>query len=198
MNEQSDEDLAVLAARINRNYALGEKAERQGLPYYLRVGEDLLEAKEKVEHGQWGAWVEENFPFSGQRARQLMKLARAAKTLVTSDLEALVDAWRRIQGNDPPDDELEDGPEEVKTDPPTQPPPEKLPEEKTKRKKARRPEQAPPDNGQPIPIRTYWIPSAAAVRYMEWLKKRHEGADEKKIIEEALREKCEEEGMPVG
>jgi hypothetical protein len=179
MIERSDEDLAALAANIKRNYALGEKARREGLEYYLQVGRDLLKVKALLGHGKWGAWLQEDAPFSDRRARQLIRLA---KSVVTTDLEALEEEWRRIQGNDPPEDD------DAEPKPPKDQPPKQKP---------RRPEQAPDDDGPPIPIRPVWVPTAAAVRYMEWLKPRHEDADDVAIVEEALKEKAEREGMPL-
>jgi hypothetical protein len=88
------EDLAALAAQINRCHNVGMEYVESGLEFYHEAGVALLKAKERCGHGKWLAWVKANLKFTGRRAQQYMKLAKCE---VTSDLE---DAWRRIQGNE--------------------------------------------------------------------------------------------------
>jgi len=63
----------VVAAEIN--YIKGE-ASRTLLIYAIEVGKRLEEAKELVNHGEWGAWLSEKVDYSQSKAEELMKLYR--------------------------------------------------------------------------------------------------------------------------
>jgi hypothetical protein len=89
------EDLATLAAAINRAHAEGERLTHKGLEHFHRAGEALLQAKAQCGHGKWLKWLKENIRFSERQAQNYMRLAKSA---VTADLE---DEWRKIQGNAP-------------------------------------------------------------------------------------------------
>ena len=39
------------------------------------IGQDLIEAKSKMEHGLWGTWLEERVNFSQSTAENYMKIA---------------------------------------------------------------------------------------------------------------------------
>lgn len=41
----------------------------------IEIGKRLISAKEQLEHGEWGAWLENNFEFSQEHARRFMKVA---------------------------------------------------------------------------------------------------------------------------
>lgn len=41
----------------------------------IENGRDLMEVKERLEHGQFQKWIEANFPWSVKTARQMMKAA---------------------------------------------------------------------------------------------------------------------------
>jgi Protein of unknown function (DUF3102) len=53
-----------------------EQGDRAGMQYYADAGDKLLEAKDQVAHGYWGAWVSKNFHLSSLTAQRYMRLAR--------------------------------------------------------------------------------------------------------------------------
>lgn len=53
-----------------------EHGDRAGMEYYADAGDKLLEAKEQVAFGYWGAWVSKHFHLSDRTARVYMRLAR--------------------------------------------------------------------------------------------------------------------------
>ena len=66
--------LKVLVPMIKEELQAGEQA---GLQHYRRAGEMLIEAKEQVEMGHWGDWLEDHFHLTANTARVYMRLARA-------------------------------------------------------------------------------------------------------------------------
>jgi hypothetical protein len=68
--------LQDLAGEINRAHAHFRKVFKATFRTAIQVGELLIEAKGKVKHGEWLAWVEKNCEFSERTARTYMQLAR--------------------------------------------------------------------------------------------------------------------------
>jgi hypothetical protein len=68
--------LEDLARDINEAHAQVDGAVLTALEHACRVGQKLLEAKEKVGHGNWGKWISENLEFTERTAQQYMKVAR--------------------------------------------------------------------------------------------------------------------------
>ena len=66
-----------IAAEIN---AIRRRAARQLLEDSVEVGRLLVEAKNTVQHGEWGGWLEENFQYSSTEANNLMRLYEAYGT----------------------------------------------------------------------------------------------------------------------
>jgi hypothetical protein len=91
------EDLATLAAAINRCHAEGERLTHRGLEHYRKAGEALLKAKAQCGHGKWLKWVEKNLTCTDRQARRYMALA---KSDTVSDLES---RWRIITGRESAD-----------------------------------------------------------------------------------------------
>jgi len=56
-----------------------KQAEEAGLPHKQAAGLKLLEAKEQMRHGEWGAWLERNFSLSRMTANRYMEFAEAMK-----------------------------------------------------------------------------------------------------------------------
>jgi hypothetical protein len=96
------DDLATLAAAINRAHAEGERLTHRGLEHFHAAGEALLKAKAQCGHGKWLKWLKDNIQFSGRQARNYMQLAKLA---VTANLG---DEWRKILGNAPTEDATDD------------------------------------------------------------------------------------------
>jgi hypothetical protein len=88
--------LKVLVPLIKDELEAGDAA---GVEHYRRAGEMLLEAKEQVEHGEWGAWVERNFHLSRRTASDYMKLAERqnGRRLPFSSIEEAVHPNRNNQ-----------------------------------------------------------------------------------------------------
>lgn len=74
-------DLSTLADEINAEHRSCDEALREGLRHALRAGELLIEAKSRVQHGEWGRWLEENFEGSSRTAQGYMKVAREIPNL---------------------------------------------------------------------------------------------------------------------
>jgi ParB family chromosome partitioning protein len=69
------EPLEALAAEINAEHERCERVLKAGLKHAVKVGLLLLEAKDQIPHGDWGAWVEENVQFSRRTAQAYMRVA---------------------------------------------------------------------------------------------------------------------------
>ncbi len=54
-----DSPLPELAAQINTAHLECEQALKAGLAHALKVGQLLLEAKRRVEHGHWLPWLKD-------------------------------------------------------------------------------------------------------------------------------------------
>jgi len=83
------EEVLQLHAEIGESFRMSvEKA--------IRIGELLTSIKQRIGHGQWGSWVEENLPFSQRSAERYMALtAVQIKIDSVSDL-SLFDAYRLL------------------------------------------------------------------------------------------------------
>ncbi|MEZ2406939.1 DUF3102 domain-containing protein [Bosea sp. RCC_152_1] len=57
----------------------------------IKIGNDLIEAKSILKHGEFGPWLKENFNWSESSAHKFMKLAElAAKSVKITDLKPSV------------------------------------------------------------------------------------------------------------
>src|SRR5215472_16353364 len=70
-------DLDDLAARIFCEHQAATGAFKQCLEHAVRCGELLIEAKGKVGHGGWLAWLRDNCQVKERAAQNYMALARA-------------------------------------------------------------------------------------------------------------------------
>jgi N6-adenosine-specific RNA methylase IME4 len=78
--------LSSLASEINRECDLAERAWSSALEHALRAGELLNEAKARVRHGTWTAWLRKNFERSPRLAQSYMQLARQPDAQRSADL----------------------------------------------------------------------------------------------------------------
>lgn len=76
-DERVARPLRVLVPLIKSEIERGDAA---GIEHYRRAGEMLIEAKEQVDRGDWGSWLERNFNRGERTAQYYMKLAASAKT----------------------------------------------------------------------------------------------------------------------
>ena len=70
---------ARLAREVSRHHAACREADRAALGHALRAGELLIQAKAELQHGEWGAWVEERCGFAMRTAQLYMQLWRYAQ-----------------------------------------------------------------------------------------------------------------------
>jgi exonuclease VII small subunit len=63
----------IIAVEIR---TLSSQFKQQALSYAIEIGRRLCEAKDLVNHGEWGTWIEEKTEFSHQTANNLMKVFR--------------------------------------------------------------------------------------------------------------------------
>ena len=69
--------LAVLAGEINFIKEQAREAIQQmAFRSAVEIGRRLVEAKEQVAHGEWGAWLEENVQYSQDTATRFMNIYR--------------------------------------------------------------------------------------------------------------------------
>jgi len=80
-------DLALpdLAVAMNEHHHAAEKAANASLQHAVAAGRLLVEAKAKVEHGEFGAWVKANFTGSYPTARLYMQVANRWHELEQND-----------------------------------------------------------------------------------------------------------------
>src|SRR5262245_29321870 len=71
-----ERDLPELARRINEEHRAAGQALRAGLTHARNAGELLLEAKEKVRHGEWLPWLRDNCEVAERTAQTYMQVAR--------------------------------------------------------------------------------------------------------------------------
>jgi protein gp37 len=107
------DEMATLAAEINRHHEAGEASRRRGLEHFLSAGKALLRAKARCPHGQWGAWVKKHLRFHERTAHRYIAIAKSDKL---SDLEG---EWHKIQGRAAESDSEDGSPDAaVAPDPP--------------------------------------------------------------------------------
>jgi hypothetical protein len=70
-----EKSLGTLADRINVKHRACETAANAALEHAMSAGDLLSEAKTKLPHGEFGAWIEENFAGSARTARAYMRVA---------------------------------------------------------------------------------------------------------------------------
>ena len=81
------EELSQLATKAKQAHAIVVNSTRIVLQHAMTAGDALKEAKSKVGHGKWLAWLEENCPdISNRTAERYMKLAEGQAKL-----------WKKLQ-----------------------------------------------------------------------------------------------------
>lgn len=75
-SKKVESTLEHLAAQINKEHNASVKAASSTVEHARRAGELLIEAKDRVEHGQWLPWLKDNFPFTTVTAQNYMRIAR--------------------------------------------------------------------------------------------------------------------------
>src|SRR6516225_4353068 len=84
------EELSQLAAKARQAHGIVANSTKVVLQHAITAGNALNEAKSKVGHGKWLAWLEENCPdISNRTAERYMKLAEGQAKL-----------WKKLQDTD--------------------------------------------------------------------------------------------------
>ena len=80
-----------------------QNAIRTSAEFIIQIGKDLIEIKERLIHGNFELFVEDNFEFSASSARRFMQVAqRFDKTLIVSDLISPSSLYALVGPNCPP------------------------------------------------------------------------------------------------
>jgi len=84
------EELSQLAAKARQAHGIVANSTKVVLQHAITAGNALNEAKSKVGHGKWLAWLEENCPdISNRTAERYMKLAEGQAKL-----------WKKLEEKD--------------------------------------------------------------------------------------------------
>lgn len=83
--------LPELATKINTTVRAAEDKARSALSLALEAGRLLNDAKSRVEHGAWDAWLAENCEMAPRTARSYMRLARAYPELPEPERQRVAD-----------------------------------------------------------------------------------------------------------
>jgi hypothetical protein len=76
--------LAVLAVEIREEVAAADRDFQSAVDHAIAAGEKLIEAKALVRRGEWGPWLDANFPGGEHTARNYMRLARNRERVLGS------------------------------------------------------------------------------------------------------------------
>lgn len=91
-------DLMIRGEAINDAHRHARKFAESAIDYAIRCGQLLLEAKDKVKHGEWQQWVSGSCDFNGRQARRYMQAAKRSSTSELTGDEKLR-LGREIWGN---------------------------------------------------------------------------------------------------
>ncbi len=64
-------DINIVTTEIK---TLQASAQRMALEYAIEIGRRLIEAKEMLQHGEWGSWLKDEVGFSQRTANNYMQL----------------------------------------------------------------------------------------------------------------------------
>jgi putative DNA primase/helicase len=84
-------DLSTLAEGIRQAHLRCRDALQQGLAHALEAGRLLLQAKERVRHGEWLAWLDEHCELSERLAQKYMQVAREVPRLEEANTPRVAD-----------------------------------------------------------------------------------------------------------
>lgn len=86
-----EKNLEALAEQINVEHRACDAALRSGLRHAVNAGGLLAEAKERVNHGEWGSWLADNFEGSTRTAQAYMKVSREVPNLDAAKAQRVAD-----------------------------------------------------------------------------------------------------------
>jgi hypothetical protein len=122
MNDTNKSSDLLLAKSLNSsvreiNKLHGEilDAAKMSLTKAIKIGEILTGIKNKIEHGQWLPWIQNNFAFTDRTARNYMRCFDARDRLKLENVSDLSDAYTLLTQakleSSPADDESAPVPE---------------------------------------------------------------------------------------
>jgi hypothetical protein len=85
MDPSLSNSLVELAARIRAEHASAEGTVKRGVEHAIAAGDLLIEAKSKLQDGQWLTWLNEHCEISDRTARRYMRVARNKMQLATKN-----------------------------------------------------------------------------------------------------------------
>lgn len=109
--------LDQLAQQIKEALQHAERKIHATLEDTRRAGELLIKAKEEVEHGEWGLWLEKHFALSESSAGLYMKLAREWDKIPNVGNLSLREAAKLLYAPDKKPSAGEDGAQESEPPP---------------------------------------------------------------------------------
>jgi hypothetical protein len=83
--------LSGVAKKIGKAHAACEGAMKDGLQHALEAGRLLLDAKSKVKHGDFAAWVEKSCGITSRLSQRYMQIAREYPKLETANASRVAD-----------------------------------------------------------------------------------------------------------
>jgi Protein of unknown function (DUF3102) len=83
----ADADLEARASSINRLIDLGDKAEANASRHRIRAGQELLEARALLAHGEWLPWCKANINRGVRDVQKLLKIASAPNPAAALEAE---------------------------------------------------------------------------------------------------------------
>ncbi len=89
--EIDDEALADLASRIANAVTSAESCARDAVAYALQAGALLIQAKQKVGHGGWLAWLDKNVTMAPRTCQAYMRLAEKVPLLPPAEARRVAD-----------------------------------------------------------------------------------------------------------
>jgi hypothetical protein len=85
MDVSLSNSLVDLAARIRVEHDGARAAAKRGVEHAIAAGQLLIEAKAKLQHGQWTNWLQEHCGLPDRTARAYMRVAKHQKRLAAEN-----------------------------------------------------------------------------------------------------------------
>jgi DUF3102 family protein len=78
--KEQKENERILAEHVEFILGVAERARRRTIEDIIAVGERLIDAQSRLDHGEWAGWLEKNFGWSDSTALNLMNVYRLVKS----------------------------------------------------------------------------------------------------------------------
>jgi hypothetical protein len=105
--------LEKLASEIANEHNLAIRAASEAVVHAINAGKMLLEVKASLEHGEFGAWIAANCPFSARTASDYMRVSKTAELChFDQPPRSIASALRMLTDDSHPGDDASDSDEE--------------------------------------------------------------------------------------